>query len=94
MKYRCVDCGYITDKPDTYKEDYGEKFNICPYCKGEVEPVYLCSECEEYKVEDEWADLCDDCKTKTLKDFQLILRENFGEEQIKYLNEAYEGMQF
>ena len=73
--YKCIDCDYIFDTPETQSEDYGyytelgyrsakQEFSVCPNCgSGCFATAVLCCECGEYFFEEELVDncLCEDC---------------------------------
>lgn len=59
MSYRCTQCGYIFETPETLEETHGlssppyEQFDVCPRCQGDIEEVYPCKDCEQYFMPDE-----------------------------------------
>ena len=46
--YECLDCGCEFEKPYKWVEDYGETFEVCPYCKSaDIDFLEKCECCGE-----------------------------------------------
>ena len=95
--YRCRDCGHLFEEGEeySYTETHGfygagETFSFCPVCRGSFFKVERCSVCDEYCMK-EGEEFCDDCKVDVKQRFKKLLHKNFKDEEIKLLNELYEG---
>lgn len=88
--YQCENCKAIFENAISIDPGTGEQWLASPCCQEGYITVNQC-ECGEVKEEDEI--LCDDCKETTLKIFKKFL-ETFTENEIKYLNEYYDGERF
>lgn len=78
MKYKCLECGHIFEKPKKIIEDRTpggvfEGFNyvyyVCPYCNGKYDEAILCNGCGRYfheKTKVYFGDkiLCEKCYAK------------------------------
>ena len=101
--YICLECGSVFDEPYVIYETHTEldeqpkeTFYVCPHCK---EPAYEetenCILCDKYigKSQAQFH-LCPDCEMEAEKRFKKILAENFTKDEIKYLNNQYDGEYF
>jgi hypothetical protein len=72
--YKCIDCDYIFDTPETQSEDYGyytelgyrsakQEFSVCPNCGSDCfREAYECEGCGDWFLKDEMIDdYCCDC---------------------------------
>ena len=90
----CGSCGALFDEPHRYQEDYGEWFSCCPRCGGEWEYAVQCDSCGEYTHPDKLEEgLCPGCRTDVIRRFREALSQ-FTEEELRFLNEVYEGVCF
>ena len=87
ITYRCRDCGKDGFLPLVYGED-GYVAEHCPSCDSEqIEQGYACPLCGRYAE----LDYCDDCKQNLRERFHELLICNFDPEEIKALNEIFDG---
>ena len=90
--YKCTDCGANFDKPNVIKEDFGERWNVCPEC-GAVEftEALQCKGCAEFFIEDRSKSFCDDCLEELRLRFSSVLHNNFSDDEVEALNVIFDG---
>ena len=69
MMYRCENCGHLFEEGEQarWTEEYGEKWDGCPVCRGGYEEVHQCKECGEWHTENELYDgWCEKCLRETI----------------------------
>ena len=87
VTYRCRDCGADGFYPIVYGED-GYVDEHCPSCDSEnIEQGDACPLCGRFTTDA----YCDDCKQNLRERFSELLKSNFTPEEIKALNEIYDG---
>lgn len=78
MKYKCLECGYVFERPKTISEDrtpggafegFNFLYKVCPNCNGEYEEAVICDGCFRYfydKTKIYFRDkiLCEKCYAK------------------------------
>ena len=69
MMYKCENCGHLFEEGEQarWTEDYGEKWDGCPLCRGGYEEVRQCKECGDWHTEDElYSGWCEKCLRETI----------------------------
>lgn len=98
--YKCVECGYFFNEPDSWLDDRGEHFGTpcyeveygCPKCKGDYEEAAPCKICGELFVEDELnGGVCDECFDKYRYDLEMWLKIGENEKQSAKINSFVYG---
>lgn len=84
--FKCYDCGYEFDEPETWTERHGEAFSGCPRCNGSFDEAKHCDNCGEYFLESERNDVCQDCIDDLKERYEKVLNANFTESEIDILN--------
>lgn len=87
-KLKCRNCGFFFDG----YADLFEHENTCPNCNSHIfEEVEYCDLCGKYEVVKTHELCCKKCESEIKEEFQKMLNENFTKEEIKILNEIYDG---
>ena len=85
--YRCRDCGMDGFLPVVYGDE-GYTTEHCPFCDSDrVERGYECPLCGRFTT----GVYCEDCEKKLRERFSELLKSNFTHEEIKALNEIFDG---
>lgn len=87
--YKCLECGFVFDEPETYRENVGEycgapayqDYKGCPECKCEdIEKLIACELCGEEFLEDELiSGVCEHCVYLHGNDYEICRRISFDE---------------
>ena len=93
--YICLDCGNVFDKCEYETDEMGQKWQLCPVCKGEsIDEAVHCKKCHEATGREQARyGLCADCETDAERRFINMLSK-FTKEEIEYLNNQYDGRYF
>jgi hypothetical protein len=86
--FKCTECGYLFDEPDTWKEPHGEILGGCPCCAGHFDEACQCELCGDWFTEDELTmGVCDECinEYSAYKDCKDVFEGETAEAKIDYL---------
>ena len=104
--YICLDCGETFSEPGkrvdrTIEESFGmfpykcilDLYHTCPHCGStDIEESVSCRICgKPMGITQGKYHMCADCEIETDKLFKKLLKDNFTQDQIDYLNNQYEG---
>ena len=91
--FKCEECGHLFEEGEekVIVEPFGERYTVCPRCKGLYEEVKPCKICGSYEDMKSGEDYCEDCKSEVRKTFEGLLDKYFSVEQRALLNVIYEG---
>ena len=91
--FKCEECGHLFEEGEekVIDEPFGERYTVCPRCKGLYEEVKPCKICGSYEDMKPGEDYCEDCKLEVRKTFEGLLDKYFSVEQRALLNVIYEG---
>lgn len=87
--YKCLECGFVFDEPETYRENVGEcwgapayqDYDGCPMCKCEgFEKLTACELCGGEFLDDELiSGVCEDCVSSYKNNFEICRKISFDE---------------
>lgn len=87
ITYHCRDCGKEGFLPVVYGDE-GYTTEHCPFCDSDrVEWGYECPLCGRFTTDA----YCGDCENNLRERFRELLICNFTQEEIKALNEIFDG---
>ena len=88
--YKCTSCGCVFEEGEEYRwrEEYGEEFSGCPVCHEAYEETKQCVICGEWNEND----ICQDCITETVKNFQHAM-EQFNEVEKDILRDLWDELE-
>ena len=89
---RCMNCGAEDFVPYEMHDEYTNPqlcYHVCPECGSEeIEDGNACTLCGRYAGD---GSVCDDCADNLRDRFHELLICNFTPEEIRALNEIYDG---
>lgn len=89
--YKCNNCQREFEQYDTI-DDSGEKWYVCPYCRGtDFDEEKKCEHCEEQYIESKFDGLCPNCLTEIEERFSKVLNDKFTKFEIEALNTILDG---
>lgn len=90
--YKCNNCQMRFEHYDTITEDSGEKWYVCPTCRGaDFDEVKLCELCGDTYTSSRHDGICQKCVEIIHKRFSELLNTNFTAFEIAVLNTVYDG---
>ena len=90
--YKCNNCKATFEQYETITESNGEKWYVCPHCRGtDFDEAKKCEYCGNYFVESRDDVTCENCLDEVKTRFSNMLNNNFTEHEKKLLNIIYDG---
>lgn len=88
--YICKECGNVFEDPVFYTEADCQCANMCsPCCFGAFVEFNECEICGKHVISGK---LCSECKRKALEKFRCLLKHNFEEIELEYIDRCVEGI--
>ena len=94
MKYVCNSCGEAFDDPEEWEDSHGldsppyEKIIVSPCCHDGYSIATECADCgKDISIHNKYG-LCEECKTKALKQFVYYLNNELTERDREYIDDC------
>ncbi len=91
--YKCLNCGTEFEEAFVITEESGERWSVCPTCRGaEISEAKKCEHCGEYFTDDTYGVVCEECAGEIKDRFSEIVQDRFTPLEIDILNVVYDGV--